>query len=184
MTPVSFELVLEFLKAVAGLKKVPRQGWIEKAGVKSPESVADHSFLTTIIAMLIGDSTSYPADELIKMALLHDLAESITGDITPGKMDKEKKIALERKALKKIMAPLPPWMRREYMELWEEYARGESEISQLMHQINKVEMALQASIYSEDGDAEKFSSFIEDADRHVTDSDLRYILDSLTGKDT
>ena len=78
----------EFLRMAAGLKKIPRQGWIDKAGISEsvdPESVADHSnqYSVAVMAMLFGDNAKMDTCKMIRMALLHDIAESITGDLTP-----------------------------------------------------------------------------------------------------
>ena len=73
----------EFLRMAAGLKKIPRQGWIDKAGISNPESVADHSYSMTVMAMMFGDNAGMDTCKMIRMALLHDIVESITGDLTP-----------------------------------------------------------------------------------------------------
>ena len=83
----------EFLRMAAGLKKIPRQGWIDKAGISNPESVADHSYSMTVMAMMFGDNAGMDTCKMIRMALLHDIVESITGDLTPEMTSKENKLA-------------------------------------------------------------------------------------------
>ena len=39
--------------------------------------------------------------EMIRMALLHDIVESITGDLTPEMTSKENKLAQEKIAMRK-----------------------------------------------------------------------------------
>lgn len=46
------------------------------------ESIADHMYRMSIMVQLIQDS-SINKDKCIRMALVHDMAEAITGDITP-----------------------------------------------------------------------------------------------------
>lgn len=46
------------------------------------ESIADHMYRMSIMVQLIQDSR-INKDKCIKMALVHDMAETITGDITP-----------------------------------------------------------------------------------------------------
>ena len=59
---------------------------------------------------------------LIEMALIHDLAESITGDITPETMSKNRKRKLEDEAFGKITEKLcTKSLKRKYLELWHEY---------------------------------------------------------------
>ena len=87
----------EFLRMAAGLKKIPRQGWIDKAGISNPESVADHSYSMTVMAMMFGDNAGMDTCKMIRMALLHDIVESITGDLTPEMTSKENKLQLPRR---------------------------------------------------------------------------------------
>lgn len=46
------------------------------------ESIADHMYRMSIMAQLIEDPF-IDKNKCIKMALVHDMAEAITGDITP-----------------------------------------------------------------------------------------------------
>ena len=48
-------LMNEFFETAANLKNIPRKGWIDKLGINSPESVADHCYSTTLMAMVISD---------------------------------------------------------------------------------------------------------------------------------
>ena len=58
-----------------------------------PESVADHMYRMSMLSMLITDAT-VNKDHLMKICMVHDLAEAIVGDITPhcgvSKEDKRK----------------------------------------------------------------------------------------------
>jgi len=51
-------------------------------GISHPESVADHMYRMTMMSFLIKDTT-INRDHVMKICLVHDLAESIVGDITP-----------------------------------------------------------------------------------------------------
>ena len=102
----------EFLRMAAGLKKIPRQGWIDKAGISNPESVADHSYSMTVMAMMFGDNAGMDTCKMIRMALLHDIVESITGDLTPEMTSKENKLAQEKIAIEKITRTLPEPLRQ------------------------------------------------------------------------
>lgn len=65
------------------------------AGVSLPESVADHMYRMSMMAFLITDPL-VNKDKLQKICLVHDLAESIVGDITPyDGITKEEKRKLE-----------------------------------------------------------------------------------------
>lgn len=60
-----------------------------------PESVADHMYRMSMLSFMVTDA-SINKDKLIKICLVHDLAESIVGDITPHcGVSKEEKKRLE-----------------------------------------------------------------------------------------
>ena len=84
-------MIMGFFKTAINLKKIKRQGWIDKLSIKNPESVADHSYSMGIIGMVISDMENYDSEKILKMILLHDLAESKIGDYTPGEISVSKK---------------------------------------------------------------------------------------------
>jgi putative hydrolase of HD superfamily len=69
------------MKHSGKLKELKRTGWVE-SGILEPESVADHSYRTTLLAMILSDQKGLDTLKTVKMALLHDLVESVTGDLT------------------------------------------------------------------------------------------------------
>ncbi len=167
-------MILNFFKIAANLKKISRQGWVDKLSLKNPESVADHSYLMAVISMVISDLGNYNSEKIIKMVLLHDLAESKIGDYTPKQLSKEKKNELENNAFNEIIENLPNSIKLQYSQIWQEYQQNNSVESKLVHQIDKLEMALQAKIYSEDGHPpEKLECFFESAKTDITDSKLK-----------
>ncbi len=84
-------MILDFFKTAANLKKISRQGWIDNLSLNNPESVADHSYSMAMIGMVISDLQNYNSEKILRMILLHDLAESKIGDYTPQQLDREKR---------------------------------------------------------------------------------------------
>ena len=167
-------MILEFLQTVVNLKKIPRQGWIDKLDLKEPESVADHTYSLAMLAMIISDLGNYDSEKVIKMALLHDLAESKIGDFTPDEIEKSEKEKIENKAFKEILSSLPDSLGKQYQVIWEEYVENKSKESQLLHQLDKLEMALQARIYEKQGYSKtKLETFFQTAESEIKDSDLK-----------
>jgi len=167
-------MILDFLKTAANLKKISRQGWIDKLSLDNPESVADHSYSMAIIGMVISDLENYNSEKILKMILLHDLAESKIGDYTPKQLDKEKKNKLENNTFNEIIKSLPDLIKSQYLQIWQEYQENNSPESKIVHQIDKLEMALQAKIYEKDGySQEKLEVFFESAKRNITDPKLK-----------
>ena len=176
---VKSTLLLEFFKSSANLKNISRQGWIDKLSLTNPESVADHTFSMAIIGMVLSDSKNYDTEKILKMILLHDLAESITGDITPEKKPKNDKVILENKIMKNILANLPKILQIQYLKIWEEYQENKSSDAKFVHQIDKFEMALQAKIYQKQTSLEKTIVFFESAKEDITDPNLLRFLEEL-----
>ena len=169
-------MILDFLKDSANLKTISRQGWIDKLSIKNPESVADHSYSMAIMAMIISDLENYDSEKILKMTLLHDLAESKIGDITPEQMTPENKMKIENDAFNEIIDQLPETVKSQYLEIWKEYQNNNSKESLFVHQIDKLEMALQAKIYQKDGKTiEDIEPFLESAKRSITDKKLKEI---------
>lgn len=159
----------EFAEAALDLKNVMRQGWIDKAGIARPESVADHSYATSMITMVLADMDGrLDAGRAIRMALLHDLAECVTGDITPGQMSPYEKEKLEREAMDTILGGLPESLRRTYGEIWQEYLERKTPESVLVHDADHLEMALQARRYADRMPAEVLETFLESGRRGVS----------------
>ena len=167
-------MILDFFKTAANLKKISRQGWIDKLSLKNPESVADHSYSMAVISMVISDLENYNSEKIIKMVLLHDLAESKIGDYTPEQLSNEKKNKLENNTFNEIIKNLPDLIKLQYLQIWQEYQENTSLESKLVHQIDKLEMVLQAKIYEKDGHSkEKLESFFESAKIDITNPKLK-----------
>ena len=68
--------------------------------ISLPESVADHMYRMSMLSFAICDK-NINKDLLIKICLVHDIAESIVGDITPydGVTKEEKRILEEVRIL-------------------------------------------------------------------------------------
>lgn len=167
---------IDFFKNVQNLKNIPRQGWINKLNLKNPESVADHSFSVSMMAMVFSDMMKLDTEKIIKMSLLHDLAESQIGDITPDQMSKENKIQIENDAMVKILSSLDDDLSQNYQSLWNDYLNEESKESKLLHQIDKIEMAFQAKIYEQFTSKEEINDFLNSASLNLTDNTLKEFL--------
>jgi 5'-deoxynucleotidase len=160
-----------FFHSVLYLKSIRRAGWVSKVKVEDAESVADHTFSMATMAMLLSDMLGFDTNRVIKMVLMHDLAESIVGDYMPGDVTARQKLAKEKKAMKFILSGLPKRIREEYEEIWLEYLHNRTEIAKFVHRIDKLEMALQANQYAKQGYADKLlAPFFESVKTAVGDS--------------
>ncbi len=145
------ESIAGLLREAGRLKRIRRTGWVE-SGVRDPESVADHSYRTALLAMLLADAEGLDALRTVRMALLHDIAESRVGDLTPAmKRDKPDWRAEEDDAMEAILRPLGEPYSSNYLTLWREYLEAKTPEARLANAADKIEMLLQAREYEEAG---------------------------------
>ena len=170
------EAYFEFVQ----LKQLYRQGWLHKGiSLENCESVAEHSFCVALLALVLADEYSVELDttKVIRMALIHDLGEIYIGDFTPeDKIDINYKYELEKQSIVKVLDKLPHGFK--WIALWEEYEIGESAESQFVKQLDKLEMALQASVYEHQGLAD-LSVFFNSVNRRLSSVELKFILSKL-----
>ncbi|KAG5532592.1 hypothetical protein RHGRI_027026 [Rhododendron griersonianum] len=139
---------IDFLTLCHRLKTTKRKGWINH-GIKGPESIADHMYRMSLMALIVGDLPGVNRERCIKMAIVHDIAEAIVGDITPSDgVPKEEKSRREQEALNEMCEVLGGGLRAEEIkELWAEYENNSSVEANLVKDFDKVEMILQALEY-------------------------------------
>ena len=136
------DAILTFLRAAERLKTVVRSGWTS-AG--DPESVADHTWRLCLMAMLFyGRRPEVDLLRLLKMCLIHDLGEALSGDVpAPAQRAGSGKATQERSDLLELTQSLPPVLRQEIVELWDEYEAGRSLEGRLAKGMDKLETILQ-----------------------------------------
>lgn len=161
------------------LKRLYRQGWL-KRGIpeESAESVADHVFGTSLLALLLAGKPPYEKldrDKAVRMALIHELGEVYAGDITPvDGVSAEEKLALEKASLDRVLDRLPGGA--DLLGLWQEFEAGETAEARFVRQLDRLEMGLQAALYATDG-SDRMQEFFDSAKRSVSDEALRTVLD-------
>ncbi|KAK2375952.1 5'-deoxynucleotidase HDDC2 [Trifolium repens] len=140
--------VIDFLTLCHRLKTTKRKGWVNH-GIKGAESIADHMYRMALMALIADDFPGLSRERCIKIALVHDIAEAIVGDITPSDgVPKAEKSRMEQEALNKMCEVLGGGMRAdEIQELWSEYENNSSLEANVVKDFDKVEMILQALEY-------------------------------------
>jgi putative hydrolase of HD superfamily len=132
------------------------------------------------IAMVLSDLQKLDTQKVLKMSLLHDIAESITGDLTPEDISKNEKIELENKTIDKILGNLPVDLAKNYLTIWNEYNENKSDEAKLVHEVDKLEMVIQGLSYANDGiEKEKLKPFFDSAKSQINSKQLKEILDKL-----
>ena len=171
----SLRNIVKFLEICGILKQTQRTGWVD-VGVLNPESVADHSYRTAILCMLYADLKNLDTLKLVKMALLHDLPEAIIGDLMPSQKTPQTKKD-EKDAISKILSLLPEDQRKDYLNVLTEYQQGKTKEAKAAHQLDKIEMALQAKEYEKLGhDRQCLERFVKSAKQFIEWPELKHLL--------
>jgi putative hydrolases of HD superfamily len=80
MTADDARNVAAFLTEAGHLKRTPRAGWLI-AGIKDPESVAEHSYRTAVIGYVLAVMEGADPDRTAALCVFHDVPEARSGDI-------------------------------------------------------------------------------------------------------
>jgi putative hydrolases of HD superfamily len=148
---LNVDTIIEALFHGNQLKRSARTGWVQR-GVVAAESVAAHTFGVCYATLLLAQLADEPVDRqrALTMAILHDLAEALTTDIPAPAwrfLPAGAKHEMERSAMNVVLAGLP--FAPEFTAVWEEYGASTTFESQLVHDADKIDLFIQATVYEE-----------------------------------
>lgn len=127
---------IDFLNKIEKLKCNTRHSWTSSG---RQESVAEHSWRLAVMAMLCADE--YPdldINKVIKMYLIHDFGEAITGDI-PAFLKTAQNELDENVAVTKLLSVLPADIQTELQSLFDEMNARETPEAQLFKSLDNLE---------------------------------------------
>ncbi len=132
------------------LKHLPRAGWI-RVGIVTPESVASHSWGMAWLVMRLCP-VQLDRGRCLALAVMHDLPEVRVGDLTPHDgVSKTEKHAREAAAASDMLSDRP-----DLLDLVREYAAQQTPESRFVRDLDKLDMALQAIVYSSQAHTREF----------------------------
>jgi putative hydrolase of HD superfamily len=145
----STQKTLALLLQANRLKTTPRTGWAQR-GVPRVESVADHTCGVALTALTLAEIIPGDWDKgrILTMAILHDLAESVTGDLSLGGsrlLPAGAKPAMEQSAMDELLGELefgPGWL-----ETWREFEELGSGEARIVRDADRVDLLTQALVY-------------------------------------
>ena len=135
------------------LNKLPRTGFLMR-GVDTPESIGEHIFSTTVLAILVLEEMEregYEVDsaKVLKMAALHETGEILVGDIphpAVAFMGKRVKVDMEREAGKRVLRNYPGLQR-----IIDEFEARESLEARIVDSLDKLQMLVKVLLYESEG---------------------------------
>ena len=137
MTPREF---IDFLHLAERLKDNTRHSTTSHG---RPESVAEHSWRVALMAMLLsGEAEGVDLNKVLRMCVIHDLGEAITGDI-PSFWKTEADAAKEDKEVFALAESLPEPVRSEWKALFAEMIEMKTPEARVYKALDKLEAVLQ-----------------------------------------
>ena len=149
-----------FLYEIGLLKRYPRTGWLQ-LGVRTPESVADHSFRASVAASVIASLEGADPQRAAFLALWHDSQETRTTDL-PHLAQRYVTSVPHEQITEDQVRPLPPALAGLVREAVQEYEAGQTAEARCARDADKLEMLLQAREYQAQGHRD-VQPFIESA---------------------
>ncbi|KAK0365290.1 hypothetical protein LTR91_015557 [Friedmanniomyces endolithicus] len=146
---------LPFFHLLERLKTTKREGW-RRFGIHHGESIGDHMYRMSIITLLCPPALAAKLDisKCTRMALVHDMAEALVGDITPvDGVSKGEKSRREAESMDYLCGGLlgrvheGSGQAEGIRRLWQEYEDGETAESVFVHDVDKMELLLQMMEY-------------------------------------
>ena len=186
--------MLKALVELQRLKRLDRTGWILRGQPNGTESVAAHSFGVSVAAMLLADElvargTPVDAERMLRMALLHDWAETRVGDLpktATGYFGAEVRKSAEMAAFADIVGEVgasEAW----YRDLHREYEQRVSLEARLVKAADVIDLLVQVLALERAGarGLDEFWEVVQEADfqlegaaREIASEVLQALLDA------
>ncbi|MFD2637980.1 HD domain-containing protein [Piscibacillus salipiscarius] len=142
-----FKQMMEVIHLSEKLKYELRHSWLSNG---RQESVAEHTWRLSLMAMLVGPHLEREVDtlKLLKMTIIHDLVEAEAGDIPAfdtqnDQQAKELKEQNEEQAILNIRELVSGEQGAEWYHLWHEFEAKETYEAKVANALDKLEAQIQ-----------------------------------------
>ncbi|MFN8592654.1 MAG: HD domain-containing protein [Thermomicrobiales bacterium] len=200
--------LLALARWVSSLKTVPRTGWLDR-GIDpvATESVADHSFGVALLAWAAALERAAAGEiidpgRVLMLALIHDLAEAATGDVTPYDLantaiaddpesrraffnrahhryagNRAARHAAEDAAIAVLLETSPAAFASTVRHLWSELRAAQTAEARFVKQVDRLETFLQSRYYLESDPRLPVESFRHEVMETIDDALLTSVRD-------
>ena len=165
--------VIDFYVLTNKLKNVIRTGWLNwHVCSERVESVAEHVYGVQMLALAMYSEYEYKIDikKVMYMLAIHELEETIIGDLTHKDITKEDKKVIGHEAVEKILSGLLNG--EEIKKLIFEFDEGVTEEAKFAYHCDKLECDLQCKLYDEGG-------FVKVEDQLESDNHRKDVMEAL-----
>ncbi|MEU7165499.1 HD domain-containing protein [Streptomyces morookaense] len=140
---------VSYLMEMGALKRAKRSGWWI-AGVKDPETIAEHSFRTAVIGSVLAMMEGADPAKVALLCTFHDTQETRVGDI-PWIGRRYLKPAKNEAVTADQVAEAHPAVAAGIQAVVDEYENGDSPEVVIAHDADKLECMIQGLEYLEQG---------------------------------
>lgn len=170
------ERVLNYYVLCNKLKYIVRTGW-KDWGVKRErlESIAEHIYGVQMLAIAMWSEYKYEIDlmKVLSMISVHELEETIIGDLTQFQIDRATKEKIGHEAVEKILRELS--LGSDIKSLIFEFDERKTKEAIFAYYCDKLECDLQCKIYDEENCVDLSH---QENNRSASDKDVKRLLDS------
>lgn len=167
--------VASYLLEIGTLKHARRTGWWI-AGVKDPETVAEHSFRTAVLATVLAALEGADPARAAQLALFHDTQETRLGDI-PHVGRRYLTTSANRDVTADQVAELPATLAAVLQDVVDVYEARDTPEARAARDADKLECLLQALEYRRQGMA-AVQDWIDSSRAALTTASARRIADA------
>lgn len=181
VTSAQLDALTDFVHELGQLKHSARTGWW-LAGVDRPETVAEHSFRTAVIAYLLAMLEGADPGKAVLYAVFHDMAETRLGDIPSVGKAYLKEPAKEDVAQDQLRGA-PEMIVEHLLSLVSEYEDRKTIEARLARDADKLECLAQALEYAAHG-YPRTEEWVQGSVESVSTDSGHLLADALTNDNT
>lgn len=172
--------IIRFLHKAGRLKNATR---FKNSKKILGDSAAEHSWRVALMTFIFSDELKIKIDliKALEMALLHDIVESVVGNvdytyIIKGKITEKQKSLLENKAINQLRKSVTQFSGNKIYVLWKEYEKGITKEAKFVKAMNKLEtlMYLVEAGFKSYDKPETIANYADEAVNNFPE--LKYIL--------
>lgn len=142
--------IVKYIYEIGQLKIIKRSGWW-RAGIKCPESIAEHSFRTAIIGYILGKLEGADYFKILAMCLFHDVHEVRINDINKIGKKYLKHNINEAKITEDQIINLPKNIFKELLSFQKSFVKEDTSESIIAKDADLLECLVQAREYQSQG---------------------------------
>lgn len=145
------------------LKRIPRSGWF-LAGIKNPETIAEHLFRSALIGYFLAKMEKADENKVMKMCLTHDLAEVRIGErnkVNARYIDSKQ---AELKAFQDIFKKID---NKEFVNLFKELYDKRTKEAVVAKDADMLEVIIQAREYVSAGESDSLNIWIRNEEKRL-----------------